>query len=57
MTSTMDKVDTEELLTKPLLKADLKEFGDRMLKWRIVIASIIIAAIAILNFFLTYTST
>ena len=53
MADTMAKIDSEELLTKPLLKADLKEFGDRMLKWQIVIASIIIAGMAVLNF-LTY---
>ena len=53
MTSTMAKIDSEELLTKADFQAGLKEFGDRMLKRQIVIASIIIVAMAVLNF-LTY---
>ena len=45
----MAKIDTEELLTKADLQAGLKEFGDRMLKWQIVIAGIIITGIVVLH--------
>ena len=45
----MAKVDTQELVTKAYLKAELKELENRMLKQQIIIAGIILAGMTVLN--------